>query len=145
MRRFDKDKHIKKANLLAESRHLESKGIVSEDVEVVYESNENKTDVSSIMDALNKCEAGEFDLFGDEKIMYIFTNPPPVKYSKAIGVKYLINFLTRTITMINIREDGDYPSKERVFSRAFGGELRVTPEENDKFKKSVMNILKKSI
>ena len=36
MRRFDKDKHIKKANLLAESRYLESKGVITEDEGKVY-------------------------------------------------------------------------------------------------------------
>ncbi len=31
MRKFDKNKNIKKANLLAEQRHLESKGLIKED------------------------------------------------------------------------------------------------------------------
>ena len=45
MRRFDKNKHIDKANLLAEQRHLTSKGIIKEDAEegrVYIDSWDNK-------------------------------------------------------------------------------------------------------
>ena len=45
MRRFDKKKNIKKANLLAEQRHLTSKGIIKEDAEegrVYIDSWDNK-------------------------------------------------------------------------------------------------------
>jgi len=110
---------------------------------------EFKTDALGIIDAVNKCEPGEFDLFGDEKIMDIYTKPTVKKLSINTGIlsKYNINFLTRTIKKRDIWSSGDVSDvqKERTFSTAYGSKIQVTPEQNEAFKDAVINLLKKSI
>lgn len=49
MRRFDKNKNIKKANLLAEQRYLESKGIIKENIEEEYY--DSRKEVENYVDA----------------------------------------------------------------------------------------------
>lgn len=63
MRRFDKVENIRKANLLAEQRHLESKGLIIENSDTYFET------LSAALDAVRAkaeklgLEANEDDIF----------------------------------------------------------------------------------
>ena len=52
MRRFDKDKHIAKANILAEQRYLKSKGLISENTDPI-----DDIDLSPMMSSVNQYPA----------------------------------------------------------------------------------------
>lgn len=56
MRRFDKDKNIQKANLLAEQRYLQSKGLLKENLDVSYEFyyDGNVNDNTIVYDTIQK-------------------------------------------------------------------------------------------
>jgi hypothetical protein len=67
MRRFDKKHNIEKANLLAEQRYLESKGLINEDETAPYDGNMNYTDAYKEEQAY-KQNGGLYE--GDEDMLF---------------------------------------------------------------------------
>jgi hypothetical protein len=110
-----------------------------------------KTDIISISRYIDKLEPGEFDLFDDDKIVYVYTKPTSwnVKYNNGVASAYRINLLDREIEPYHLSSLGSFSKfvgkRGRTFSKTLGSKIHVTPEDNERFKKTVMSLLKKSI
>jgi hypothetical protein len=67
MRRFDKNKNIKKANLLAEQRHLQSKGLINENDSEDWELEDRKQQYG-INPEIEPLDMGYTDKIGENEI-----------------------------------------------------------------------------